>query len=66
MKKEYKVVMYDTILKDEEYEWFTNKKESIKYAKDMVNDRTITSVWLIEYDYENNEENIECIWESEE
>lgn len=66
MEKEYKVVMYDTILKDEEYEWFTNKKESIKYAKDMVNDRTITSVWLIEYDYENNEENIECIWESEE
>ena len=66
MEKEYKVVMYDTILKDEEYEWFTNKKESIKYAKDMFNDRTITSVWLIEYDYENNEENIECIWESEE
>ncbi len=63
MGKNYQVVIYSKITDLEDYEYFTNKQESIKYAKKMADENTITSVWLCEYD-ENYEDN-ECIWESE-
>lgn len=63
MKRQYQVVIYSKITDLEEYEYFTNKQDSIKYAKKMADENTITSVWLCEYD-ENYEDN-ECIWESE-
>jgi len=66
MNREYKVVVYSKITELEEYEYFTNKKDSIKYAKNMADENTITSVWLYEFDDEFTEEYSECIWESEE
>ena len=53
---EYMVIMYNTLTKTEEYEYFSNKNDSIKYAKDMVDENTITSVF----------KGKEIIWESEE
>lgn len=47
------VVIYSKITNLEEYEYFDNKEDSIKYAKDICDKNTITSVWL----------NNECIWE---
>lgn len=66
MEKEYKVVVYDKEFDYEEYEYFATEKKAIKYAKKMASDRLITSVWLCQFDFDEQYENIEMIWESEE
>ena len=43
--KEYKVVIYDTKTELEEYSYYTSKREAIKYAKEMYDDRTIAVVF---------------------
>ena len=63
MMKEYKVIVYDKITNNEEYEYFTNKKESIAYAKNMKDDNNSISVEKITYDYEDDYEDIEYILE---
>ena len=45
MEKKYQVIVYSEITKLEEYEYFTNKKKAIKYAKEMADENTRTSVW---------------------
>ena len=45
MVKEYQVIIYSEITKLEEYEYFTNKKKAIEYAKKMADENTRTSVW---------------------
>ena len=45
MIKEYQVIIYSEITKLEEYEYFTNKKKAIEYAKEMADENTRTSVW---------------------
>ena len=45
MIKEYKVITYDNINELEEYTYFTNKKEAIKHAKEMYDDRTTAVVF---------------------
>ena len=66
MKKEYKVVVYDKEFDYEGYEYFATEKKAIQYAKKMASDRFITSVWLCQFDFDEQYENVEMIWESEE
>ena len=63
IEKEYCVVLYSKITRLEDEEYFDDKNESIKYAKKMADENTITSVY--ELIYEENYESSECIWESE-
>lgn len=61
--KEYKVIIYDKITNMEEYEYFTNKKESISYAKDIKDENNSVLVEKITYDYEDDYEDMEYILE---
>ena len=61
--KEYKVIIYDKITNMEEYEYFTNKKESISYAKDIKDENNSVLVEKITYDYEDDYEDMEYVLE---
>ena len=56
--KEYLVVFYDKEYKEEEYDYYSNKAKAIKVAKDRVDDRTATAVYLCRY-YKKLDGNIE-------
>lgn len=67
---EYKVVVYNKLTNLEEYEYFgeeESEESMIKYAKEMADENTITSVWRYS-EYVDNygiQEDSVCVWESE-